>query len=185
MRHKGLLAAAVLALASASGCRNPFEPSADIELVALEWNNGPNSVILVGQTDAAATPLNLNIWRARARVVVRNKVDVLISSASITYTDYDGNEVTAYRNIGGRVLKFTQWCRGVTDNSEFSDGDGEVEGRQTTIDMYIVDNVVIQELRSPAYPTNGFMFAHVVLRGEDVNGYDVRLEGMITIQLLD
>lgn len=182
MRRMRLPLLAGLALLLTGGCRNPFEPSSDIELARLQSNGtGSGATILVHANDAAQTQLNLNLWKVSVRVVIRNKVDVYLTSASITYTDYDGNEVTSYRSIGGRNLKFTVFCRGVTDDTAF----GETEGAAKDFDLYVVDANVIRELRSPSYPDTNVMFANIVIRGEDANGYDVRLEGQITIQYIE
>lgn len=177
-----------LALVATGGCRNPFEPSSDIELTHVEsatGTDGQGSTLLVHSSHASAVPLDLGRWRVRFRVVIRNKVSVYLNSAAITYTDLDGNEVTSYRNIGGRSLKFTLLCRGVVDNAEFGDGDNEVEGRATTFDLFVVDSPVIQTIKSSSYPATKVMIASIILRGEDENGYDVRLEGQIAIQYLD
>lgn len=178
--------ASALVLVLVTGCRNPFEPSSDIELTTITasgWGGGQNngSTVLVHATDAASATVDLNRWRTSIRVVIRNKVDVYLTSASIVYTDLDGNEVTSYRSIGGRNLKFTIFCRGVQGSGEFD----ETEGSGTTFDLFIVDVAVLRELQSPAYPDTNVMFANLVLRGEDANGYDVRLEGQLTIQYIE
>lgn len=177
-----------LALLATGGCRNPFEPSSDIELTHIESANGSfgqGATLMVHSSDASAVPLVLDRWTVRFRVVIRNKVSVYLRSAAITYTDLDGNEVTSYRNIGGRNLKFTVLCRSVTDNAEFGDGDNEAEGRATTFSLFVVDSPVITAIKSSSYPATKVMIASIVLRGEDENGYDVRLEGQIAIQYLD
>ncbi len=167
-----IAAALFMAAALATGCRNPFDPDCDVELTSLAAN-GHYIVIFSGSIPSSGS-INFDPWKATATFTVKNKVSAVITSVSISYTDLDGNPVTAYKATGGRSFKTTFRLPGVTGNNQG-------EGQQTSIELYVVDKKVLDELQSPSYPTNKFMFADIVFRGEDENGYDIRLEGRIAI----
>jgi hypothetical protein len=169
--HMRIAAAFLPVVLLATGCRNPFDPSCDVEFTALIAGN-MNSVFIYSYQIPGSGTINFDPWKVTAQFLVRNKV-----AALITYTDLDGNEVTAYKATGGRSFRTTFRLAPMTSNSPASQG----EGTETTISLYVVDKKVLDELLSPSYPTNKFMFANIVFRGEDENGYDVRLEGRIAI----
>lgn len=186
MRRRTAPLIAGLALLLTGGCRNPFEPSSDIELTRILATGSKQgqggATILVTASDASSTQPNLRWWTTSFRVVIRNKVSVYLTSASIMYTNEAGDDPTSYRSVSGRNLKFTVFCPGVTDDTSFD----MTEGHQTDFDMFIVDKNVLQALKSlqSNITEQPVIFANIVIRGEDENGYDVRLEGQITIQFM-
>ena len=173
------LAAVAIAALLAAGCNNPFDPKADVELTDMT-DNGNYTEVRVFQTDVpgGGQPLPLYLWAVRCQFVVKNLVGVNLTSVDITYTDLNGNEVTAYKTTGGRHFKFAYRLSPVSNNGSTDAG----EGLYSTVTIYLVDRNVITELQSPAYPSDHFMFAAVTFRGEDDNGHDVKLTGRITIK---
>ena len=175
LRPARRLPALLLALAALAGCNNPFDPKSDVELAEL----APHDIIIYQtQIPGGGAALNLNDWTVLAEFVVNNKVGVNLTSVDITYTDLNGNEVTAYKTTGGRHFKFAYRLEPVTNNDRFDFG----EGLSSAVTLYVVDRNVITELQSPAYPSNHFMFAAITFRGEDDNGHDVKLTGTMTIK---
>jgi hypothetical protein len=174
--ERRLLKAGALLLAGLAGCRNPFDPSSDVELAQV-WNSRGGQNVLIYATEIPASgSLNLDPYVIRFDVLIRNKVDVTLTSATATFTDVNGVPVTPYQSTGGKSFTIFQRVEGVTNNDEFSNS----EGRVTSFGLFIVDTRVVQTFQNTPPPGN-IMYCRIVLRGEDENGYDVRLEGQIPI----
>jgi hypothetical protein len=178
--NRAIARAAVVAavLLGTGGCRNPFDPSADIELTQLTGNYGP-SVVIYQAAELGGTTKPFSNWTVTCHFTYKNKVAAYLTSVTVTYTDMDGNPVTAYKSIGGRTFKITFRIEGVRDNT----GSDEGEGSGTSLSLRVVDGRVLDEITSSSYPGDKVMYANVVLRGQDDNGYDLRLEGRIAIFL--
>ncbi|MEK7476959.1 MAG: hypothetical protein AAB152_15150 [Candidatus Coatesbacteria bacterium] len=173
------VAIAAAVLLAAGGCRNPFDPSADIELTRLEvTGNGSygGTSIVIYQTELAGPTYAFGDWVVTCRFTYKNKVSAYLNSVTITYTDIDGNPVTAYKAVGGRTFKITFRIPGVRDDNFYYEG----EGIDSSLSLRVVDLKVIEELKAPP-PGSKVIFADIVLRGQDDNGYDLRLEGRIAI----
>jgi len=182
MKRALQMAVTTAALLVAGGCRNPFDPSADIELARIYVQfSGATSIAIYQSQDLQNLTQLTSAWRwtVNCHLVYKNKVSAYIDSVNITYTDSAGNAVTSYKSIGGRSFRVTFRIEGVRDNTSTD----ESEGGATTLSLNVVDRRVIDELISPSYPSDKVMFANIVLRGEDANGYDLRLEGRIAIFL--
>lgn len=185
----GVLVALVATVALASGgCRNPFNPSADIELAQLisNNNNGANgNDVIIYPSELGSSTLPTQNWIVTASFVIKNKVAATITSVNIQYTDLDGNPVTTYRATGGKSYKTTLLIHPMTDDNnagDFSYSGGFGEGAPGSMAIYLVDRNVTNEISAPGYPGNGFMFAIVTFRGQDDNGYDFVLSGKIGIK---
>lgn len=173
-----IAAASLVGVLCAGGCRNPFDPSCDIELTQLSATTGTTIYIYEAWLPTSGI-YDFSDWTVTARFMIRNKVAATINSITITYTDLDGNPKTAYKSTGGRTFKMSFRLAPVTSNGEFGDG----EGRTTSLQIYVVDQRVMEELRSSSIPYNKVMIANILFRGVDENGYDIRLEGRIAIFL--
>jgi hypothetical protein len=171
----------LLCLTFAGGCRNPFNPSADIELVEVT-NTSP---------DASRTQLWVNctsilsagtVWytnyRSTLHFVVKNKVLVTIRRVRMVYTDPLGNEVTTYKNVGGRTFNTLYRFDSPTNNNQANYNYGE--GVDNTIDLYPLDSKVLETI--DGYPYD-IMYVTYTIYGDDENGYDVRLSATTTIVL--
>ena len=108
---------------------------------------------------------------------IENKVGVVLKSVNTVYTDYDDSPVTVYGETGreyGMLVRLDPIDRNSTGTSV-----------NRTVTLYIIDDSVVRELMSPSYPSSPaskVMFANITFRGEDDNGYDVRLTARITIK---
>jgi len=169
-----------------AGCRNPFNPSADIELAQLVAVNYADEVVIYpSQLSGGGSTLPIDQWVADAQFVIKNKVSATITSVNIVYTDLNGNEVTAYKATGGKTYKTTLRLHPMWDDNNsggFSYSGGFSEGEGTLMQIYIVDRQVINEITAPGYPADKFMFAVVTFRGQDENGYDFKLSAKIGIK---
>jgi hypothetical protein len=174
----GVAAAGLLLLAA--GCRNPFNPSSDIELYELTPGNGmADLVIQKSDVPTTGTPSYGN-WSLNCRFLIRNKVGVNIKSVNLVYTDVAGNLVTAYRLTGGKNYKLAARLTPVNRDSEIIWG-SEGEGTGTDISIWAVDRNVIEEMVAMS-GSNRVIILHVTFRGEDDNGYDVKLSGEVPIR---
>lgn len=178
MRPRAILALTVAAAALTS-CRNPFNPSADIELTRMTANGG--QCIVIRQANDLSNPSSIPYWNwvVNCHFTYKNKVSAVITSITITYSDSENNPVTAYKSIGGRSFKTSFRIEGTASIATWD----ETEGAASDIGVWVVDRRVIDEITSPSYPSDKVMFANVIFRGQDANGYDVRLEGRISIFL--
>ena len=179
-RATGLLLALTLA---AAGCRNPFNPSCDIELAEFKADSYADEIIIYPSQLSGGGNLQIANWRATATMVIRNKVAATLTSVNIVYTDLDGTEVTTYKTSGGKSFKVNLRLAPMSDNNNPGGGSGHQEGSGSTVTLYMVDRQVINEITAPGYqPGNKFMYATVTFRGEDDNGYDFKLVGKIGIK---
>lgn len=168
---------AAAGLVLAVGCRNPFSPSSDVELAEITANGGASIILTSGNVSAPQPPYEN--WRATCHVLIRNKVAVTLESVSLNYVDLNGNPVTQYANTGGRNFKIVLRCLAVQGNGEFDLS----EGRETAFQLDIADAAVLAEFRGVVEPAD-VIFANLDLRGEDDNGYDVKLSGRIPIHYI-
>jgi hypothetical protein len=183
---KSFLVALALAATLATGCRNPFNPSSDIELATFSAVNYSDEIIIYpSQISGGNGTLPIDNWVADAVFVIKNKVAATITSVNIVYTDSNGNQVTAYKATGGKTFKTTLRLHPMNDDNNaggFGYQNGYGEGEGTVMQVYMVDRQVINEITAPSYPANKFMFAIITFRGEDDNGYDFKLTAKIGIK---
>jgi hypothetical protein len=170
------MAAAAGLLLLAAGCRNPFNPSADIEMYELEPSE---LVIQKSDVPTTGTPWYPN-WSVTCRFLIRNKVGVNIKSVNLVYTDVAGNLVTAYRLTGGKNYKMAARLTPVNRDGDIIWG-VEAEGIGTDLSIWAVDRNVIEEIVAES-GNNRVIVLHITFRGEDDNGYDVKLSGEVNIR---
>lgn len=173
-----------LLLLTVIGCRNPFNPSADIELASFRANSFADEIIIYpSQLTGGSGTLAIGNWEASATFVIKNKVGATITSINIVYTDYAGNEVTVYRATGGKTFKTVMRLHPMNDDNNAANyGNNQGEGNGTILPVFMVDRQVISEITAPGYPADRFMFAIITFRGEDDNGYDFKLSAKIGIK---
>lgn len=178
MSSKARRLAALLAIAASAaaftGCRNPFLPSADIQI---------SNITFPGVTSGAGTATEMVVYssitpdyysyRVSVDFLSLNKVEVNLTSVNIFYTDLSGNPVTAYSTSGGRTIKLMNRLYPLTSN--------DPNGNPTTITLLALDTRVYQELQSPTLLPK-YIICTMTFRGEDENGYDVKLTGQFTIK---
>lgn len=179
----------LLAVAMAGGCRNPFNPSADIELAEITCSNKDTS-----SNDNKVQVTRPSLWinctylktlstidytqyTATMNFVVKNKVIVTIRRISMVYTDPLGNEITLYKNVsGGRTFSTLYRFSFPANNNSGSGSYGE--GVANSIELYPIDSKVYETIKAYPYDT---MYVTITAYGDDENGYDVRLSGTVTI----
>lgn len=167
----------LLVLALAGGCRNPFNPAADVELVEMTTDSEDEWEILIFSPQLAVTPIIYSDWEVLNTFVIKNKVGVRLTDVNIVYTDFQGNPVTVYKDSGGRNFKFIARLSPVAAGPQFDFN----EGQQTQLRLFVVDPQVIAEFQAGTLAPS-VMFAKVTFRGVDDNGYDVKLSGTMTIK---
>jgi len=163
---------AAMAFATAfSGCRNPFLPSADIQVDSINFL-GDFSELQEMPVFAATT--DLNIYQVKVSFWLRNKIDVKITSVNIFYTDLAGNPVTVYATTGGRTMKLQSRLYAPTNYDATT---------RTTPDITLLalDRRVFDALLDPTL-TPKYILCTMTFRGEDDNGYDVKLSTQFTIK---
>lgn len=177
-----VLAAALLGALLATGCRNPFMPSSDVTLNAIGINSSnlggidyPLVEMPVFAADFAGVNANYDPYRIFVAFEVHNKVAVTIYSVNIAYTDLAGNPVTVYASTGGKFIKLQARLSSVTDNTG---------GNGTMIVLSVLDRYVVAQLEDPAF-TPKYINCELTFRGEDDNGYDVKLAGKFSIKGLN
>ncbi len=179
----GLRIAGLAGLLVVAGCRNPFNPSSDIELAQLRSNgNGVGDDITIQSADLNVPNPFYARWAAIAGFVIKNKVAATLTSVNIVYTDYYGNEVTAYTTTGGKTFKLVRRLTPMDDRNAVSSYNPNYgEGSGTDLTIYPIDPLV-KATFTPSY-TPKFMLATITFRGEDDNGYDWKLVGSIGIKV--
>ena len=182
MRPRRLAAwlAAASLLAAGSGCINPFDPAADVEISIIESGSTGGEVI-VRSSQLSGSTLPIGNWVVTVNFDLHNKVSVTFHSVEIVYTDSFGNQVTAYKSLGGRRYQEDYRMLAPTDNTGNFVQYGRVARRWQDA-VYLVDRNVVSELQSASYPADHVMFATICYRGEDDNGHDVKVCGSIPIK---
>lgn len=168
------------ALLLPAGCRNPFNPSSDIQLVEINTSEGAEwgttyMEIGIYSNQVNTTPIDFTRWPVRFYFRIENKVGVTLRRMNVVYTDYDSKPVTVY-GAAGRDSELLLRLDGIDRNAVGT------TATTWTIIFYIIDDSVLRELMSPSYPPDKVMIANITFRGEDDNGYDVRLSGSTTIK---
>jgi hypothetical protein len=170
---------AAAAILTASGCRNPFNPQSDIELVEIS-NSTPvaySAELLINcSTILAQTTVEFNRYQSYLHIVSKNRVIATLRRIRMVYTDPLGNPITAYKDTGGRSYSILERLAPQAGNAAYGYG----EGTDTQLTVYPIDNKVLEELDGYQY---GTMYLTFTLYGDDENGYDVRLSGTTTIKL--
>lgn len=161
----------------AAGCRNPFAPSADIELVQITHESSGRNEIPVLRTPPPRNEAFFYGGAAQAVFVSKNKVGAQITRVTIVYTDLAGNLVTSYRTTGGRTYRVNTRIGPRVDRSTLGFGKGATTGMA----IYVLDASVYDELESQVGNTRA-VIAHLTLRGEDDEGNDLSFSGDITIK---
>jgi hypothetical protein len=166
------LGLAVAGMTILTGCRNPFLPSSDVDTGYLGSANMENTrEIPVFATDFGSSP-NYYKYRLTVNFFVKNKVGLSITSVNMTYADMSGNPVTAYKASGGKTMKFMARLNGAVDNTN---------PQYTTLELLVIDSKVIETLQDPVLNPK-YMNCTLTFRGEDDNGYDVKLTQQFTIK---
>jgi hypothetical protein len=169
-RRLAALLAIAISLVPLGGCRNPFLPSTDISIPGIEF---PGIGSTPEMTVFAATTVDYYMYRTTVYFTIHNKVDVVISSANITYTDLAGNPVSAYAATGGKNVKLK--CR------LYAPLTNDPNGNITALTLLALDTRVYEALQDPTLSPK-YIICTMTFRGEDDNGYDVKLTAQFTIK---
>ena len=170
----------LLVLSLAGGCRNPFNPAAEVELASMTTQFGNEwEIFLFSGCCSGGTTINYSTWEVDCSFVVKNKVGVRLTDVNIIYTDFQGNQVTLYKDSGGRNFKFLARLEPLSAGPGFNFPFGE--GQNSVIPMFVVDPQVIAEFQAGTLAPQ-VMFATITFRGVDDNGYDVKLAATMTIK---
>lgn len=165
-------------LAATAGCRNPFDPSSDADLQALQWQAGGLQNIYMTQSDLSASSPNFNSWLVEAKFLIRNRVGITLDSMNVVYTDANGNPTTGYASTGGRTIHLFIRLDGVRDDNTGAEGNAV-----TVFSLPVVDYQVWTAMGGGSSSTVGHQVinATVTFRGADDNGYEQKFVGQISI----
>ena len=167
------LAMALAGTATLAGCRNPFLPSSDVETAYVYLNGVSESrEIPVFKIDFPAADPKYFKYRLTVTFAVNNKVGISLTSVNMSYADSNGNPVTSYKTSGGKTLKFMARLNGAINNT----GPG-----YSYVELLVIDSKVIEALDDPVLSPK-YITCTVTFRGEDDNGYDVKLTEQFTIK---
>jgi len=174
IRRLAALLAITVSVVAASGCRNPFLPSADIQISAVSFPDSTLSGVVEMPVFFAITP-SYTTYRVKVSFWMRNKVDVNITSVNLFYTDLAGNPVTAYAASGGKTIKLMSRMYAPTSNNpDPASATGELI-------FYALDTQVYQALLDPTLSPKAINCI-MTFRGEDANGYDIKLTAQFSIK---
>jgi len=164
-------AASMAAVVLISGCRNPFLPSADISISNI--SAAESALLNSAELPVYNSTPNYYSYRVRVDFLLLNKVGVNITSVNIFYTDQYGVPVSDYKKSGGKNLKLRQHMTPPANN--------DPNGRTESIELLVLDPQIYTAILEPTL-TPKYILATMTFRGEDENGYDIKLTAQITIK---
>ena len=170
-RRLGIFLAVWASVMAFSGCRNPFLPSSDVQIGSIDF---PGIFLSPSEMSVFNTGSpNLNDYRVQVVFWILNKVGVNITSVNIYFTDIAGNPVTPYKDSGGKTMRLMTRMAPPTSN----DPNGNTYG----ITLLALDRTVWDTLADPTLLPK-YIYCTITFRGEDDNGYDVKLSAQFTIK---
>jgi len=169
------------ALRLVAGCRNPFLPDSDISISGVEMPTMSSLYYLPEMPVFAAdfpagSPGNYSNYMVRVNFRIINRVGVSLSSVNMVFTDTAGNLVTSYATSGGKTVKLMTRLE-PADMSVANYPGGAVIG----IDFLVLDRRVVETLNDPNLQPK-YLYCTLTFRGEDDNGYDVKLTTQFSIK---
>ncbi len=178
------LAAAATALLLATGCRNPFLPDADISISGITMPtmtyiaNLPEMPVFAFDFPSGS-PGQYTNYMVRVYFQLVNRVGVSITSVNMVFTDTAGNMVTSYAAVGGKTVKIMTRLEPIDQSSGVAPN--SPGGALIGLDFLVLDRRVIETLSDPNLQPK-YLLCTLTFRGEDDNGYDVKLSTQFSIK---
>ncbi len=185
---KTLRLAPLLVLAFAVGCRNPFDPSADIRLEQFTGNQG--LFVEFTQADAAAGVVLTSLGDQVTPVVLVNysTVAAQITSYTVVYRQLTaqpgaglapGSPIPSLGGAAGRRFNFIVHIAGLADDTT------SAGFNSTALYPSIITAELIQYIGGPQGNSTigGGIDCEVIFFGEDHNGHEVKVPGSIHVQV--
>lgn len=178
------LAAGLLLLGSA-GCRNPFDPEADLRMWRIDACGG-GPVVQILQSDALVGAMtNTCLQRVIATVLNYSSVQASLTSYSVVYRQISaqtgacpqppGSPICSLGGAGGRKFAIREHVDALTNNAS--------ENTQTDVWMMVLTPEVLTYIGTNTSTIGGGIDMDITLFGTDHNGHDVKVGGTIHIEV--
>ncbi len=169
---------AALVATLAAGCRNPFDPKADIRFARFFTSIDFGYILTISQNDAnnLSTPANAG------RIMVIIQLDNF-STVSATYTGYsvvyrqlfDNQPIADCGGAAGRRFKTLMRVPALQNNTSVP--------FQDSYDLPIVTTELLTYIANTTSLQSGGIDCEITLYGEDENGHDIRTEAVLHIDV--
>jgi len=186
MKTGRFLALAVVAtMAVLGGCRNPFNPSARIRFdrFFVGSENLPSLTIpysTAGTLATGPTSTVLQTIRTKAQLSNASSVPGKITGYNVVYRQIsDGQPIAVCGGAAGRRFSALIYIPFLADNSKTKEvlpNDGAY--------VLIVTSELLTYISTAPATVNGGIDCEVTFYGEDDNGYDIQVEGVLHIDVL-
>ncbi len=173
------LAACLLLALTATGCRNPFMPSADADINRISCNGNTEEIsAYFDDLDPASTTPLYGDYVVNVNFILRNKVGIDLTTANMVFTDLAGNPLATAYGATGKTMKLMARLYPMNAANSYD----TVQGNLTnSVRLIVIDRRVVDAMMDPSLSPK-FIICKLTLRGEDDNGYDVKLTTDITIK---
>jgi len=176
------LIAAVLALSAASGCRNPFDPEADVIFDRFFCGATYTYVLLIERVKVTNGVLYGRAEEGKlfvgAQLLNSSSVSATIKSYTVVYKDvYTGAPISSCGGSAGRRFYSSLYLSGLNNNTS----------AYTTnlLQMKVVTNELLDHIKNNAYTINGGIDCEISFHGVDDNGHDLKIDTTLHIEVYE
>jgi hypothetical protein len=189
-RARVLIAGMLVTAAVASGCRNPFDPEADVRILNFSASSGGNTVQLL-YSECMNLATGSNQWKmgVTATVVNFGTPGVLLTSYTAVYRTMAKlppplslEPDTPIPDLGGaagkryRILRHVQGVTSANSSNYYSTA--------LTINLNVISEEFARFIYTHSDIVNGGADIIVTLQGEDHNGHDVTCSGVLHVEIM-
>jgi len=190
MKARGLLVLAAAATAGlVSGCRNPFDPTADIRFRRFQANSGYIATINADPTNV--TNIINQSWQdfynVRMEIAVYSSVPVSWTSYTVVYRQVaaqvkecglpPGSPICSLGGAGGRRFPIRRHTRGLLSNASVP-----LNPNQTIL-LRPFPEEFLQYISGNGEAVSGGIDVDITIQGEDHNGHDIEVSGTLHVEV--
>jgi len=172
--------AAVLAALVQGGCRNPFNPPAQIRFDRFYAGENFAQVLSIKQTDALSIgkdAANINRLRTTAQFSNTSTVRGTITGYTTVYRQISsGKPIESCGGAAGRRFSTVIMVDGLKSNAATS--------LQAFTPIMMITSELLSHISTDLTTLNGGIDCETTFYGEDENGYEIEVEGVLHIDVL-
>lgn len=174
-------------LMAVGGCRNPFDPPADVKLIRFFCQDTDSLFAIIEQTLANGYIAVASKQRTRAELANYSTVPGEITSYSVVYRQLTaqpapvnlppGSPIPSLGGAAGRRFYIHDYIGALTDNTS---GQGY---SVTTVRPKIINPELLSYIYTNSSTIGGGIDCEVVFFGTDENGHEIKISGVVHVEV--
>jgi len=182
MKKFSILLLSALTAFSAAGCRNPFDPEADVVFDRFFCGSLYSPVLLIDRKLVTNGTLYTRVQAGQLFVAAQflnfSSVYTSFVSYTVVYRDvYTGAPISSCGGAAGRRFYSSFLVNALANNTS--------SNTSTATDIAVVTNELLDHIKNNAYTINGGIDCEISFAGVDGNDHDIKVDATLHIEVYE